>query len=269
MASPFPGMDPYLEQPAFWAAFHSRLIVALADAVAPRILPKYYIEVETRTYSTDSDNELLIGIPDSVVLAAALSTPVVRSTTHPNVTEAPSVALQDRPQRVQLPTGLEIRERYLEVRELGSDAVITVIELLSPVNKRVGKGRVAYEEKRQRVLDSASHFIELDLLRADSPMAMVGANPEWTYRILVSRSEQRPMADLYGFNLQESIPSFPLPLKSEDDEPWIDLQAIFQGVYERAGYQFRLNYQDPVPTPTLNLAAQTWVAAQLDHWQRP
>ncbi len=26
MASPFPGMDPYLEQPAFWASFHRRLI---------------------------------------------------------------------------------------------------------------------------------------------------------------------------------------------------------------------------------------------------
>ena len=30
MPSPFPGMNPYLEQPSVWAGFHNRLIVALA-----------------------------------------------------------------------------------------------------------------------------------------------------------------------------------------------------------------------------------------------
>jgi hypothetical protein len=70
MPSPFPGMDPYLEQPTFGSAFHSRLIVAIADALAPQLRPRYYIEVETRTY-TDTDGELLVGIPDGVVLARA------------------------------------------------------------------------------------------------------------------------------------------------------------------------------------------------------
>jgi hypothetical protein len=35
MRSPFPGMNPYLEQPAFWSSFHTRLMVAIADTVAP------------------------------------------------------------------------------------------------------------------------------------------------------------------------------------------------------------------------------------------
>lgn len=42
MASPFPGMDPYLEQATLWPEFHSRLIVALADVLAPSLLPKYF-----------------------------------------------------------------------------------------------------------------------------------------------------------------------------------------------------------------------------------
>lgn len=49
MPSPFPGMDPYLEQPTFWSSFHSRLIVAIADAIEPQLSSEYYIEVETRT----------------------------------------------------------------------------------------------------------------------------------------------------------------------------------------------------------------------------
>jgi hypothetical protein len=36
-------MDPYLEQPTFWSSFHSRLIVALADAIAPQLRPRYYV----------------------------------------------------------------------------------------------------------------------------------------------------------------------------------------------------------------------------------
>ena len=66
MSSPFPGMDPYLEQPAFWSSFHSRLIVAIADALAPQLLPHYYIEVETRTYS-EGGEDVMVGIPDGVV----------------------------------------------------------------------------------------------------------------------------------------------------------------------------------------------------------
>ncbi len=42
MPSPFPGMDPYLEQPAFWSSFYSRLIVAIADVLAPQLRPHYY-----------------------------------------------------------------------------------------------------------------------------------------------------------------------------------------------------------------------------------
>ena len=253
MPSPFPGMDPYLEQPAFWSSFHARLIVAIADAVAPQILPKYYIEVETRTYSEDEESELLVGIPDAAVLSASGARPSLQLVSEVNV------ATQSRPQRVQLPTGLEVRERYLEVRELGTDAVITVIELLSPSNKRTGKGRLAYEEKRQRVLDSASHFVELDLLRGEGAMRMVGALSDWDYRILVSRSQERPDADLYGFMLQEPVPGFPLPLKVGEAEPWVELQPMLNGVYDRAGYKYRLDYRQPVPPPALLAVNQSWI----------
>jgi hypothetical protein len=205
MPSPFLGMDPYLEQPVFWLEFHNRLIVAIADAIVPSLLPRYYVGVETRTYRDHDDGELL-------------------------------------PQEVTLPVSSETKERYLEVREAGTDAVIAVIEVLSPKNKRTGDGRVADEAKRQRILDSASHLVEIDLLRSDSPMAMQGATGT-DYRILVSRSERRPKAELYGFTLQEPIPSFPLPLKLPSEVVMVELQAIAQGVYDRGGYAIRIDYQ--------------------------
>ena len=260
MPSPFPGMNPYLEHPAFWSSFHTRLMVAIADALAPDLRPKYYIEVETRTYrdhegGENEEDELLIGIPDAAVLAA-------NSSEQPGdkpLLETGTVLTQDRPQSITLPMPIVLKERYLEVREVGSEAVITVIEVLSPTNKRKGQGRTAYERKRGRVLGSLSHLIEIDLLRSHAPMSMTGQGQPTDYRIVVSRSDQRPKADLYGFNLPEVIPSFPLPLKPEDEEPTVDLQAIVTGVYGRGSYDFRIDYQQPVPPPKLSEANQQWI----------
>ncbi|MBX2862117.1 MAG: DUF4058 family protein [Leptolyngbyaceae cyanobacterium MAG.088] len=50
------------------------------------------------------------------------------------------------------------KERYLEVCEVGSDLAITVIEGLLPKNKRLGKGRTSYEEKRLKILSSLIHI---------------------------------------------------------------------------------------------------------------
>ncbi len=252
MPSPFPGMDPYLEQPAFWSSFHSRLIVAIADVVAPYIRPKYYIEVETRTYLDDADDGILVRIPNAVVLSSTLDRELL-----PSVETL--VAVETRPQKVRLPMVTEVRERYLEVRESGTDAVVTVMEILSPKNKRKGKGRVIYEQKRRTILQSASHLIEIDLLRGDEPMPMIDEDPVMDYRLLVSRSEQRPFADLYGFSLRAAIPTFPLPLKAEDAEPNINLQQIFTDLYERAGYDYRLDYRQAPPLPNLSPDDQQWL----------
>lgn len=260
MSSPFPGMNPYLEHPAFWSSFYTRLMVAIADTLAPVLRPEYYIEVETRTYKEqeegeDEDDELLVGIPDAAVLAANAP----KQPRKQFQAGAGGMLTQKRPQSVTLPMPITVKERYLEVREVGTDAVITVIEVLSPKNKRKGKGRVAYERKRRRILGSLSNLIEIDLLRGHPPMTMMGQVQPTDYRIVVSRSEQRPKADLYGFNLPEPIPKFPLPLKPEDEEPLVDLQMIVEGVCDRAGYNDRIDYRQPVPPPKLSEANQQWV----------
>jgi hypothetical protein len=261
MASPFPGMDPYLEQPTFWSEFHNRLIVAIADNLIPNLLPNYYIGVETRTYRDYGDGQLLIGIPDAVILSGnSPSSPQQDETTIPNAT----IATQIRPQEVTLPASVEVKQRYLEIREVGTEAVITILELLSPVNKRNGEGRTTYETKRQKILDSATHLVEIDLLRSHQPMTMAGATSTSDYRILISRSEQRPKADLYGFTLQTPIPTVPIPLKSISETITLNLQEILQGVYDRGAYSIRIDYQQPIPAPTLSPNNQAWIQQHLN-----
>ena len=105
--SPFPGMNPYLEASTFWSAFHSRLIVAIADALSPLLLPKYYIEIETRTYLSTPDYNPLVGIPDAVIFSSQKQKDLQNSSTRTLTTS--------QPKQVVLPIAEEIKERYLNL----------------------------------------------------------------------------------------------------------------------------------------------------------
>lgn len=146
---------------------------------------------------------------------------------------------------------------------MATDEVISVIELLSPKNKRASDGRIAYEKKRRAILGKGTNLIELDLLRAGKPMSIRGMQTATAYRILISRSHQCPAAELYRVSLQQQLPTFPIPLKLNQQEPLVNLQEVFNGVYERARYATRIDYHQPVPSPALSKQDEQWVQALL------
>jgi Protein of unknown function (DUF4058) len=251
MASPFPGMNPYLEHPELWPEVHHLLISILAETLNPQLLPKYRVAVEKRVYQTMADDTLLIGIPDVTIER-------FRDTPHSNTGNTATVtAPVANPMTVTVPMPLEIQEGYLEVREVASKQVVTVIEVLSPANKRVGRGYDSYNAKRQDILASQTHLVEIDLLRSGSSMAYQGNVPPSDYRLLISRSQTRPKANLYGFNVRDAIPTFTLPLPHQDIEPIIDLHALLDMVYDRAGYTFAIDYSKKA-VPALFDADQDW-----------
>lgn len=50
MSSPFPGMDPYLEDPALWQDVHQGLITYIRDELQPDIRPRYHARIGERLY---------------------------------------------------------------------------------------------------------------------------------------------------------------------------------------------------------------------------
>jgi Protein of unknown function (DUF4058) len=251
MSSPFPGMNPYLEDPTFWSQVHKRLIVAISDFLSPQLRPKYIVNIEERVYQTIDEDSLLVGIPDVVVQRQQAVTKADKKSIA--VVSPPVEAV-----KVTLPMPEIVRESYLEVRNVRNREVVTVIEVLSPKNKRPGEGRNAYEKKRLRVLGSCSNLVEIDLLRHGKQMQILQNNIQSNYRIIVSRGEQRPKGDLYAFNLRNPIPLFPLPLREGDVEPLVDLQTVLNELYDRASYDLVMDYsQEPVPALSEENAA--WV----------
>jgi hypothetical protein len=240
----FPGINPYLENPSLWSEVHSWLIVELARSLNPLIVPKYRAAVEKRLYL----DAVSIGIPDVSVFHK-----------NPEVDRGSAVKTEvlSKPIRVTLPHNEEITERYLEIREVKTGKVVTVVEVLSPKNKRVGEGRDKYLTKRQKVLNSATNLVEIDLLRTGKYMPVVQAIRS-DYRILVSRANLRPEAELYPFNLRESIPQFLLPLQSGDREPVVDLFEVLRQVYQEAALDMAIDYSVQ-PVPPLNENDFEWV----------
>jgi hypothetical protein len=251
MRNPFPGMNPYLEQPEFWHQVHNRLIVAIADDLTPQIAPKYRVSIEERVY-TSVDDVLLVGIADVAVAD--------RSTTNTGATF--TVAKITEPRQVKVPMPEEVIERFLEVRSTQSREVVTVIEVLSPKNKRSNEGRAAYETKRKKIFRSATNLVEIDLLRLGKGMPILGAT-DTGYRILVSRSYKRPDADLYIFEMKDAIPAFPVPLREGELEPVVDLQRLLNEVYDRARFDLAINYSQSLK-PALSSQDEAWVREILE-----
>jgi Protein of unknown function (DUF4058) len=53
MPSPFPGMDPFLEEPKRWPAFQHQFVASLYQHLLPGLVDRYRARVATRTYTTE------------------------------------------------------------------------------------------------------------------------------------------------------------------------------------------------------------------------
>lgn len=205
MPTPFPGMDPYLEQYGIWNQIQIDLIVQSQRFLARLLRPKKIVAIGLRT-------------------------------------------------RFPGDKWKEEKQRYLEVRDQVSGEAITVIEILSPSNKR--SHRREYLEKRMDILASETNLVEIDLLRAGSPMPMTGKTPSTHYRILVSRAWERPYAQALLFNIQQPIPDIPIPLRQEESEVNLPLNQLLHEIYDNGGYDLMLDYSRPPETPLDSVTAE-------------
>jgi hypothetical protein len=256
MPSKFPGMDPYLEG-SLWPDFHARFIVALAAAVTRQAPVRFVALVDQHVWlEVDERERSLIGKPDIFVPELSPGNP--GNGTSVAVLEAPVhtrlVAVRKRP-----------GTRRIQVIDRENRKVVTVLELLSPANKKPGRDRTAYLEKREEYEQSGINFLELDLLR-DFPRMPLG-EPEpaiQDYLILLLRAEAYPQADLWPFSVRRAFPPLVVPLIPNENDIVIDLNACFRECYDSAQYGRLIDYSQPAEPP-LNEADAAWAATLPPH----
>lgn len=233
MAEPsFLKMDPRIET-QLWHDFHSNMIVSIQSWLMPQLLPKYAAQIEERVYVEHTEP-----IPVRQVFRPDIAIHI-ESESKEGV--SPAHAAVAEPVILTLPMPTELRERYIAIVSLPSRELVTVIELLSPTNKRAGAdGRREYLRKREQILQSAVHLVEIDLLLQGERLPTVEPLPEGDYYAFVSRSESRPAIAVYRWRREEPMPTIPIPLLLEDGEVFLNLQAVYEQTYTRARYDARL-----------------------------
>ncbi|MDZ7360275.1 MAG: DUF4058 family protein [candidate division KSB1 bacterium] len=251
MPNPFPGMDPWLERPSLWPDVHDNLIIRLQSALAPLLRPRYYVAVQQRTVIAVVPPDPHPIFPDLALVERDKSSPGREYSAAPG-----------EPIIVEVPAPETITEDYLEVVEMANDEVVTVIEILSPSNKRTGEDRQAYISKRKKIFRAQINLVEIDLLRDWPPMpfTFLQTNGHLShYRILIKRGESARHALLYPFGVRDSIPIFRLPLQPGDNEPPVCLGEVLKKTYDECGYDLRIDYSRP-PEPPLSDADAQWAA---------
>lgn len=249
MPSPFPGMNPYIEQSGVWKDFHESFIPLAREVLAPQVAPNYFVKVEEHVYlhERSADERRPLGAPDVSIHRRPKATD---STTGTNTTAVIAPSHVFTPQAVE-----EEAFCYLEVIDRHSRRVVTVIELLSPSNKKTGEARDQYWYKTRHLLNTDTAVVEIDLLRGGHRMPWVDM-PTCDYYALVSRVHERPRSDFWPVGLRDPLPIIPIPLRQGEPEASLDLQSLVHRVYDAA--QYHLHIYDSPPEPSLRPEDQAW-----------
>ena len=260
MPSPFPGMDPYLEGD-MWQEFHETLASIIRAQLLPHLAPKY-VALLAKRYVLDRTALGIMGLPPERVLYPDVHIVAPRPA---GVGEAVAVPYRTAPgtpvPTVELASPMveEIPLLSIEIRDIAQRRLVTVIEILSPVNKR-GNGARDYDERRIELLKTRTHLLEIDLLRQGTRIELLGELPPAPYYIFLSRWQRRPLTQVWSVALAQPLPAVPVPLLPPDPDVPLDLQAAVHACFELVGYERLLDYTVPPPPPSLSAEETAWLA---------
>ncbi len=232
MKSPFPGMDPFLEHPAWWSDFHHTFITFWREAIADALPTDYEASLGDRVYLVEHDPDARkLGAPDVAVTQGDTA----------RWESGATVTATLEPVTVPLTILEGPRESYIEILHQPDRSLVTALELLSPANKEY-PSRTEYLAKRTALIRQNVHLIELDLLVQGHRPPFDKPIPLADYYYFLSRAEIRPDCQVYHWTIPHPLPRLPVPLRAPDADIHIDLAAVFQTAFQRARFRRRIKY---------------------------
>lgn len=250
-------MDPYLEDPRGWRGVHASFVTYLRDAIAEGLPPRYYARLEDRVYLDAEEPSAFL--PD----ARVVERPGAPRGTGPAVLEAdPAITISVEP--------VELNESFIEILDASTGhRVVSVIELLSPTNKRPdSEGSRSYRKKQEELLASASNLVEIDLLRGGEHVvavpraAVLGRRGRYHYLVVIRRASNPYKRTVHALRLETRLPKVGIPLLVGDPDVVVELQPILDRVYEMGSYGTTLDYSRP-PSPPFEEEDAAWAASVL------
>ena len=245
MRSPFPGMDPYLEDPALWPGLHGKIIYNLVEELNGVLPEDYVADLEHRLYVSYRNTQI---IPDVLTMKEPIRERMPASRGGIAV-----LSRADTPAILIAPPE-DVSESYIAIYSLTvPKRVVAVIEVLSHSNKTGGsEGRKSYLQKQREVLNSEVHLLEIDLLRkgeytlAPPYECIVAEYGRWDYLVSLSRSSDRARYELHLRTVRQTLPCVRIPLANGDADVEVDLQVVLNRCYKAGAYPRLVDYRrDP------------------------
>jgi hypothetical protein len=250
MPSPFPGMDPYIESSGRWGDFHGSMIAAMRKALNERLPDGYAAEIELYVWFNE---------PDAQERGRQIEPDVYVTDESPRKGRSFSRTMVPEPRKLTFPSVQRKRQKYLRVVDYRSNRVVTIIELLSPSNKKAGDDHEAYLSKRNESLATGVNLVEIDLHRGGRRLPLGNPPPQpGDYYLLVSRAWEYPQLDFWALGLRDSLPDVPVPLIDEQADVGLPLRRCMDEAYDAGKYLSRLPYRQPL-TPRLKKRDEAWV----------
>lgn len=249
MKSPFPGMDPCLEQ--HWGDVHHNLIT-FAQGLLNEHLPR---DLRARV-----QERVLVELPSAERVYYA-DVRVVEHERQGQVGMAVAASDVTLAEPLEVPFLEPETQSFLEIVETRPERrVITVVEILSPSNKYAGPGRELYRQKQRDLAEGNVSLVEIDLLRVGPhvlqvPLAQCPPSYRTPYRVCVHRG-WKASAEIYWVPLRERLPAIRVPLRETDPDAPLDLQALITQVYRHGRYD-DIDYTLP-PVPPLDPEDASW-----------
>lgn len=228
-------MDPFIEMKG-WPSFQLNFIAYAMRNLAPQLPEKYTLSAQIGISAQD----LIQG--DEKYYRPDIGITELSDATGDGDRGTAAIA----PPKAYIPLG-NVKQRTLTVRTLGNDELVTAIEILLPVNKK-GAGLTTYRKKRDELIRNEVNLVKIDLLRAGFSPFMAEDWPAGTYRFQAVEA----LADMVGYwsmNLEEPLPAIGVPLLPNDNMLALDLQAIFDQVYQYGLYDRSPTYDPDILVP--------------------
>jgi hypothetical protein len=242
MPSPFPGMDPYIEASGMWSDFHGSLLGAIRADLNAHLPQGYAASIELYVWAADrgARAEPELAEPDVQV----------REDGWADERESAAATLA-APSTIVLPRLARRKRRFLRVVDIQTRQVVTVVELLSPTNKKSGDDRTRCLEKRNEYLANNLGFVEIDLLRGGRRLPLGREHPEVSdFYVMVCRPWEFPRAGFWTFGLRDPLPDIPVPVTQELGDTPLHLSACVRRAYDEGRYTSALPYDEPLrPRP--------------------
>jgi hypothetical protein len=268
-------MDPYLEQRELFPDLHDGFVAYFREALQARLPAPYYAVIGSRLWVEMSQRE--IG-PDVHAVEGQnggreANGGLANGLSGNGGGVATEVQTRTEPVLITVPHD-EFRETFVEIySRLDGERLVTVVELLSHSNTTPGeKGRELYLRKQQELLDSQTHLIEIDLLRAGEHSTAVPLTyarrrcGPFDYHVCLHRFHHFEDFLVYPFRLEDTLPEIAVPLLPGDGGVAVDLQVVFNRCYDAGPYRRRVRYRETALEPPLDEPRRAWAAARIEAW---